>query len=269
MARTVGVNEFISSIVAASGGISASNLYEFQIVPNIPQDLGASPLAAHLDANVNFFGGDADKTVQDKLNLLCNEIQIPGVTYSAHEYKMAHKGVTQKMATAKVYNELDVSFFCDANSVPLKYFRAWQDYTMGVSDTPQGSYEKTSEASPAGGIFTKFETQRAVVQHYYDYYIANIKIKKLEKTGVKQHSVYRPGELREDFEFILYKAYPYTVSSMPYSAAGAQLVKVTVGFYYEYSHLYQQPRSDTRANQKNNARMQNVGMSDLAGLPVV
>ena len=262
MARTVGVNEFISSIVAASGGISASNLYEFQIVPNVPQDLGASPLAAHLDANVNFFGGDADKTVQDKLNLLCNEIQIPGVTYSAHEYKMAHKGVTQKMATAKVYNELDVSFFCDANSVPLKYFRAWQDYTMGVSDTPQGSYEKTSEGA-SGDI--KYQIQRAVVQHYYDYYIANIKIKKLEKTGVKQHSVYRPGELREDFEFILYKAYPYTVSSMPYSAAGAQLVKVTVGFYYEYSHLFQQPRSDTRANQKNNARMQNLGLNDLAG----
>tara|TARA_B100000029_G_scaffold183630_1_gene181192 strand:- start:1350 stop:2159 length:810 start_codon:yes stop_codon:yes gene_type:complete len=263
MARTVGVNEFISSIVASSGGISASNLYEFEIIPNVPKETGGvSPLRQHLDANVNFFGGDADKTVQDKLNLLCNEIQIPGVTYSAHEYKMAHKGVTQKMATAKVYNELDVSFFCDANSVPLKYFRAWQDYTMGVSDTPQGSYEKTSEGA-SGDI--KYQIQRAVVQHYYDYYIADVKIKKLEKTGVKQNSVYRPGEFREDFEFNLYRAYPYTVSSMPYSAAGAQLVKVTVGFYYEYSHLFQQPRSDTRANQKNNARMQNLGLNDLAG----
>ena len=35
----------------------------------------------------------------------------------------------------------------------------------------------------------------------------------------------------------LVKAYPYTVASIPYSAGPAQLVKATVGFYYEYSDL--------------------------------
>ena len=41
-----------------------------------------------------------------------------------------------------------------------------------------------------------------------------------------------------DFGFRLERAYPYTVSSVPYSAGPAQLVKVTVGMYYEYSSMY-------------------------------
>ena len=42
----------------------------------------------------------------------------------------------------------------------------------------------------------------------------------------------------------LVKAYPYTVASIPYSSAPAQLVKATVGFYYEYSHLIEGPQPD-------------------------
>ena len=44
------------------------------------------------------------------------------------------------------------------------------------------------------------------------------------------------GDYKNPWNARLVKAYPYTVASIPYSA-GAQLVKVTVGFYYEYSHL--------------------------------
>ena len=39
------------------------------------------------------------------------------------------------MATAKVYNELDVSFFMDGTSLPLRFFRAWQDFTQNGAVT--------------------------------------------------------------------------------------------------------------------------------------
>ena len=44
-------------------------------------------------------------------------------------------------------------------------------------------------------------------------------------------------DYKTTWEARLVKAYPYTVASIPYSAGPAQLVKVTVGFYYEYSNL--------------------------------
>ena len=136
MASKIGVDSFREIILKESGGISASNLYEFQI------EVGAgTALKEYFDgnlANIGLTGGVF------RLNLLCNEIQIPGVTYSAFDLKSPHKGITQKVAMGKVYNEMDISFYCDADSIPIKFFRAWQDMVMGPADNPTGAYLKSS-----------------------------------------------------------------------------------------------------------------------------
>ena len=106
MASARGVQNFMQAI-GKSGGISASNLYQFSFAKK-------PKLAKFFEDNL---GQDFLKLTDngDELNLqlLCNEIQLPGVTYSAFDVKSVHKGITQKMATAKVYNELDLSFFMD------------------------------------------------------------------------------------------------------------------------------------------------------------
>ena len=111
MATVRGLQNFMQAI-GKSGGISASNLYEFQIQPT-------SKLIEFFKRNVtdsflDMVGSGSGLNLQ----LLCNEIQLPGVTYSAFDIKSVHKGITQKHATAKVYNELDVSFFMDGTSMP-------------------------------------------------------------------------------------------------------------------------------------------------------
>ena len=158
------------------------------------------------------------------LQLLCNEIQLPGVTYSAFDVKSVHKGITQKHATAKVFNELDVSFFMDGTSLPLRFFRAWQDFIQnGVIGNPRDYYSYD----------TAEEYRRTMASNYYEDYACDMIITKLEKHDAEADNDYKiPWEAR------LAKAYPYTVASIPYSAGPAQLVKATVGFYYEYSHLF-------------------------------
>jgi len=159
------------------------------------------------------------------LQLLCNEIQLPGVTYSAFDVKSVHKGITQKVATAKVYNELDVSFFMDGTSLPLRFFRAWQDFTSnGVAGNPEFFYDDQPY-------------KRAFASNYYEDYACDMFINKLEKYESPQGEPLKKGEYKNPWNARLTKAYPYTVASIPYSAGPAQLVKVTVGFYYEYSHL--------------------------------
>ena len=157
--------------------------------------------------------------------------QLPGVTYSAFDVKSVHKGITQKMATAKVYNELDLSFFLDGTSLPLRFFRAWQDFTQnGSASNPEFFYDDQPY-------------KRAFASNYYEDYACDMFISKLEKFkgsaeetrdengNVKKEDYFNPWNAR------LVHAYPYTVASIPYSAGAAQLVKVTVGFYYEYSDL--------------------------------
>ena len=222
--RATGILEFKEKILKKSGGISSSNLYEFDIQ-------WGGILRSYLENNVLYSFGA--KTLKDvELNMLCNEIQIPGVTMSSTDVKQVHKGITQKLTTAKVFNELDVSFYCDADSIPLKIFRGWQDFIVGAVETPKGQYGKDHNLTQS--------RHEIYCQRYYDDYTCDFKIKKLEKYGSPYFAPTVTGQdakLGESFIMRLANAYPYTVSSVPYSAAEAQIVKVTVGLYYEYSHM--------------------------------
>jgi hypothetical protein len=66
MASKIGVNSFREIILKESGGISSSNLYQFQI------EVGAnSALKDYFDGNLNNIGLTGGVF---RLNLLCNEI---------------------------------------------------------------------------------------------------------------------------------------------------------------------------------------------------
>ena len=237
MAKGLTFEEFKTSILKRSGGISASNLYQFAIKsPDKPGPGEGYSLAKHFLENLNTgttaVGVETANLVNYQLNMLCNEIQIPGVTMSASDVKMPQKGMIQKVATAKVYNELDVSFYCDADSLPFKFFRCWQDYIIGAIEAPREMYSKAHTMTT--------NRQKAYAQRYYDHYTCDIVIQKLEKVGHEKllnPQTQKREDVRAAFSVQLAKAYPYTVSSIPYSTGPANIVKVTVGFYYEYSHL--------------------------------
>ena len=167
MASARGLQNFMQA-VGKSGGISASNLYQFSFQPT-------DALKKFFDNNVfEEFLKLTDNGDTMNLQLLCNEIQLPGVTYSAFDVKSVHKGITQKHATAKVYNELDVSFFMDGTSLPLRFFRAWQDFTQnGVAGNPEFFYDDQPY-------------KRALASNYYEDYACDMFISKLQKYDSNQ-----------------------------------------------------------------------------------
>ena len=208
-----------------ASGISSSNLYEFEI------GFGANTVLTEYYRKSH--GTTLPTNDIFRANLLCNEIQIPGVTYAATDVKSVHKGITQKLVSNKVYNELDVSFFCDLKSTPYKLFRSWMDLVMGqnIDAMSKSAFEEQSYRKQSS---TYQNNAKAFAQNYYDDYTYDIVINKLEK-GRKGD---QKGGYTNDFGVRLVNAYPYTLASVPYSAGPAQLVKVTVGFYYEYSSMY-------------------------------
>ena len=210
MSNGFSIGEFTSRILKKTGGISASNLYAFQITS--PTDQKGYTLDKHFTDNLQVSTGiEKNNLVNYQLNMLCNEIQVPGVTMSAADFKMGKKGIIQKMANAKVYNELDVSFFCDADSLPFKFFRCWQDYIIAPIEAPKEFYSKDHTMNE--------HVHQHYAQRYYDQYTCDLKIVKLEKYGVPE-KMRISEELDHNVGFIakLVKAYPYTVSSIPYSA---------------------------------------------------
>ena len=208
-----------------ASGISSSNLYEFEI------GFGANTVLTEYYRKSHGTTLPTDDIF--RANLLCNEIQIPGVTYAATDVKSVHKGITQKLVSNKVYNELDVSFFCDLKSTPYKLFRSWMDLVMGqnIDAISNSAFEEQPYLKRSS---TYKNNAKAFAQNYYDDYTYDIVINKLEK-GTKGDV---KGKYTNNFGVRLVNAYPYTLASVPYSAGPAQLVKVTVGFYYEYSSMY-------------------------------
>ena len=208
-----------------ASGISSSNLYEFEI------GFGANTVLTEYYRKSH--GTTLPTNDIFRANLLCNEIQIPGVTYAATDVKSVHKGITQKLVSNKVYNELDVSFFCDLQSTPYKLFRSWMDLVMGqnIDAISNSAFEEQPYLKRSSTYKTN---AKAFAQNYYEDYTYDIVINKLEK-GTKEDN---KGKYTNNFGVRLVNAYPYTLASVPYSAGPAQLVKVTVGFYYEYSSMY-------------------------------
>ena len=213
------VTQFLENL-KNSGGPSSTNQF----------DLEFSNVSVPLKLHVGKFGVDAghNPSFNGLMVDMINEAQIPGVSLTSQDVKQVHKGVNIKAAMAKVYNEMDFSCILDVHSEAFKFFTAWQDFIQG------GNRVKVAPTAPSGKPYT-----RGIAMNYYSDYTCDLKIKKFEKFAGSAIT----GELNDKteqfhvFTVNLVKAYPYMLSSIPYSSAGSGVVKLSVGMYYEYSEF--------------------------------
>ena len=211
MATPVSIGNFITEIVSKRGGPSNPTLYEFNVAPSA---------TSTIKDNMKAFGIDWDQELRF-LNYLNNEIQIPGITFQNSEVRQFQKGIPVKMASSKIYNEMDMTFICDVSSLPYRFFRAWIDFVGNVE--PDGERFYSPNNVRAYGISAL---------RFYDEYVCDFTIKKLEKF-----------KNTEPLTITLAKAWPYSVASIPMSHASQNgLVKLSVSMYYEYAKpVYKKP----------------------------
>tara|TARA_B100000519_G_scaffold117412_1_gene101352 strand:- start:269 stop:1003 length:735 start_codon:yes stop_codon:yes gene_type:complete len=239
----ISVDTYIKQIVGK--GISASNLFEFAIQPTqVMQEFWADNGRAY--PWYGNTGNQIDAGIY-RMNLLCQDIQIPGTSFNVMDLKMPKKGLTQKMATARMYNELDVSFICDLNSSPISFFKLWQDMIIGIQPTKM----KQNPGLYNPDTYADKQEHLAYAQRYYNDYTCDLTITKLEKFGVEKKTTpgvdgadpvsERPEEYNKSFKVRLGRAYPYSFNTVPYSAGAAETVKCNVAFHYEYQQFVFKP----------------------------
>jgi len=204
MATPVSIGNFITEIVSKRGGPSNPTLYEFNVSPSATSTIKDS---------MRSFGIEWDQELRF-LNYLNNEIQIPGITFQNSEVRQFQKGIPVKMASSKIYNEMDMTFICDVSSLPYRFFRAWIDFVGNVEPDAAKFYDDTNRRSFGVSAL-----------RFYDEYVCDFTIKKLEKF-----------KNSETLNITLAKAWPYSVASIPMSHASQNgLVKLSVSMYYEYA----------------------------------
>jgi hypothetical protein len=155
--------------------------------------------------------------VSRNIGLLCSEAVLPASSYATSEVKDNFIGVTQEFAHTRLYTDIDLVFYVDKDYKVLGFFEAWMDYISG------GGEEPLSQSFNKPGYYRRF--------NYPDFYKTNgIYIKKFERdfaTGGEKNVTYR-----------LKNAFPKSMSSIPVAYGGADLLKVSVSFNYDYYYIY-------------------------------
>jgi hypothetical protein len=214
------IQVFVDNILKK--GLSYNNEYSFWFqsgtdtkseVGNIYKrltDLGF----AKISESPSIIGSDYGDQPGIKLNILCEEISLPGVSTATGQARGIYQGVDFKYAHTKIYNDLSISFICDREYTPLRFFEQWFHYVYdGDGNGPNDSYRSYT---------TKL---------YYDYC--------MNMTIVKDEDKNRPELSRTDnrtsrsAEYSLINVFPTSISSIPLNTGASQVVRFTVNLSYE------------------------------------
>ena len=148
---------------------------------------------------------------QEKLNLACCEVDLPGSSLATSEINNDFTGVTERHAYRRVFEETtNFAFYVDAGDyTPIRFFEQWIEY---ATNGPLSKNARKDLLNP-----NYFYRMR-----YPDQYIAGqgLKVTKFERDHLNPLT----------YEFI--RSFPLAISSMPVSYDGSSLLKCTVSMSY-------------------------------------
>ena len=146
-----------------------------------------------------------DTAKQDKLNLLCTDASLPGSQLSTMEITNDRTGVTEKHAYRRMFDDrVDFTFYVDADDyLPIRFFETW---IKGIMNESSEATSKSYHYKPT----------------YPDEYTADqgLKILKFER------------DYKQVLTYEFFRSFPLSISSMPVSYSGNDLLKCTVSMSY-------------------------------------
>lgn len=225
------------------GRLATSNYYQFFISDGWVDRAGFPSYLSRSEVQQRY--GINYKTFQQTLGLLCSGATLPASSYATSEIKDNFMGITQEFAHTRMYTDIDVEFYIDRDYQVLGFFEAWMDYISGGGEEPQ--------------VATNNSFQRGYYRrmNYPDFYKTDgIYIKKFEKdwrtTGARNIS------------YQLINAFPKSMSSIPISYGGAELLKVSLTLNYDRHIIRREsapaistpsPKSDPTRNPADNNKL--------------
>ena len=204
-------------------------------VADIKKNLLRPALTSHYEVHIglpsgfdkvmtNAFGYSAG-VHQGQLNLLCAEASLPGSQLATTEINNNFTGVTERHAYRRIFDErLDLTFYVDAeNYLPIKVFETWIAYITGEQ------YGSDTITPKSEDYFYRIRYPDSSTG--YDGYTATgLSVTKFEKDEQIRTKKTKTTGHRLRYEFI--KSYPISITSMPVSYNGSDLLRCSVGMTY-------------------------------------
>lgn len=147
----------------------------------------------------------------NRLGYLCSEASLPTTSYATAEVKDNFIGITQEFAHTRLYTDLDLTFYIDADYQVLRFFEGWMDYISG-GNIP--NVEPAAGTNPGRNIYRRF--------NYPDFYkMDSMKIYKFER------------DFKKLLKYNFINAFPKSIATVPVAYGAADILKVTVTFNYD------------------------------------
>lgn len=164
---------------------------------------------------------------QELIQFSCCEASLPGASIMTNEINDDHTGVTERHAYRRQYDDRsDFSFYVDKDYTIIKFFEAWVGYVVGENDQ--------------GDLIKRDYFYRSYFPE--DYQTDNLYITKFER------------DYKSTLQYQFIGAYPISISSMPVSYEGSQVLKCTVSFtYIRYLITNNTIQSDSEPKPSNQA----------------
>lgn len=231
MARNNGKLSTFLRTISSGGGMSFTN--NFEVAFNF--DTTSLAYQKINSAGINLDDQRADNGRNGAaFTMYCEEASLPGVqaTVANTTGRFLGEGAWN-YPTQRMYQDLSLTWMCDANMMPLKVMQAWME-TIFVDNPREGNQAMTSEFNITENE-TKPVTTITRVNYMDDYKCKFITITKGERSPTNTIG-------RKAMIYKLYNAYPYSIESTPLSYGSSQIVKVTANFYYQRWSVYQIPQ---------------------------
>lgn len=196
MAAT-GINSLLAMIKDGKGMASSNNFA-------VTIDFSGTSVSSVVGSKWSYDGtNSADET---RMMIFCDEATLPGYQLGTGSITRYAGDAPVYYPTTPIYNDIQLSFMCDAKMTPLHKLNQWIEYIFDDAGGTDGS-----------------EKGRRV--RYPEDYQAKIIIYKTERSKSSDNGAIST-------KYTLFNAWPYSVDSVPLSYGSSQLVKVTANFYY-------------------------------------
>ena len=146
--------------------------------------------------------------------LLCSEASLPGTSLATAEVKDNFMGISQEYAHTRLYTDFDFTFYVDNDYKSIRFFEGWIDFISSGSET----------LGPIGDGANPFNSNYYRRMRYPDTYkCQSMTITKFERNVESSNKI----------KYAFINAFPKTVSAIPISYGGADILKVSVSFNYD------------------------------------
>lgn len=167
-------------------------------------------------------GFDVSNDTRESMELLCSQASLPSVQAATGQVNGYYTGHSMKYPTMKMYNDLSLTFICDANMTAYKVFHAWFDKIFQEVDGDGNNIDVmegwTQSPDRDRNRFTRVA--------YPDQYQMSLLVDKFEPGPVNRSQT-------KSMRYWFQNVYPYSIDAVPLDAGTTTLVTCTVNLYYE------------------------------------